>query len=109
LREKVEAAADSEGDPLVCAEILDTAKGLVCGDRRASYGDATASFTRLAKLWSATLGTPVTAEQVSLCLIQLKVSRLVVSPDHSDSWVDICGYGALGGQVAARSRSAGDM
>jgi hypothetical protein len=26
------------------------------------------------------------------------MSRLMNTPDHEDSWVDICGYGALGAE-----------
>ena len=36
--------------------------------------------------------------QVYLCLNQLKVSRLIETPTHADSWVDIAGYAALGGE-----------
>ncbi|AXN53331.1 hypothetical protein PBI_THONKO_59 [Mycobacterium phage Thonko] len=82
--------------------VLDTAKSLICGDRQASYGDATESFSRLARLWSEVIGVDIMPEQVALCLTLLKVSRLVASPDHADSWVDICGYAALGGEIAQR-------
>lgn len=81
-------------------DILMCASTLVDGDRRASYGDARESFDRLAALWSATLGVQVTSAQVALCLTQLKISRLCVSPDHLDSWIDLAGYAALGGYVA---------
>lgn len=81
-------------------QILRTANKLINGDRQASYGDATKSFERLGRLWSEVIGVTVTAEQVALCLVQLKVSRLIVSSDHADSWVDLCGYGALGGEIA---------
>jgi hypothetical protein len=33
-------------------------------------------------------------------LAALKISRLVESPDHEDSWVDGAGYFALGAEVA---------
>ncbi|QHB37792.1 hypothetical protein I5G63_gp051 [Mycobacterium phage Imvubu] len=85
-------------------QVLTTAASLICGDRQASYGDATESFARLGRLWSEVLGMEVTPEQVALCLVQLKVSRLVVSPTHEDSWVDIAGYAALGGEIAQRPR-----
>lgn len=88
--------------------ILSTAASLITGERQTTYGDPTPSYERLARLWSEVLGMPVTAEQVALCLIQLKVSRLVVSPDHADSWVDICGYAALGGEIADTHRGADD-
>lgn len=85
----------------VRSRLLREAESIITGDRQASYGDAAESFTRLAALWSTTLGATVTAEQVALCLIQLKVSRLVASPGHADSWLDVAGYAALGGEIAA--------
>ena len=36
----------------------------------------------------------VTPEQVVLCMTCLKVARLMETPKHEDSWVDIAGYGA---------------
>jgi len=31
-------------------------------------------------------------------MIAVKLSRLIETPDHEDSWIDICGYAALGGE-----------
>ncbi len=49
-------------------------------------------------MWSAILGIKVSVRMVYLCLLALKISRLVKTPSHTDSWVDICGYGALGAE-----------
>jgi len=46
------------------------------------------------------LGQSVTPEQVVLCMTCLKVARLMETPDHEDSWVDIAGYGACGAEIA---------
>lgn len=85
------------------AWFCDTAKGLIGGNgqRRQDYGGVEESFERIAKLWSVVIGTDVTAEQVALCMVQLKLARLFVTPNHTDSWVDIIGYAALGGQIAS--------
>lgn len=85
---------------------LTTAANLISGDRAKDYGDAAESFTRLAALWTPILGVDVTPEQVALCLTQLKISRLIQSPGHTDSWVDAAGYIALGSEIAAKSRDA---
>ena len=79
-------------------EILKEAEGLVNGPRAKDYGDAHLNHTRVARLWSVILGKEVSVEEVYLCLVQLKVSRLIETPYHTDSWVDICGYAALGGE-----------
>lgn len=83
---------------------LTQAATLISGDRAKDYGDAADSFTRLAALWTPILGVDVTPEQVALCLTQLKISRLIVTPGHTDSWVDAAGYIALGSEIAARGR-----
>ena len=47
------------------------------------------------------LGQDVTPEQV-LCMTCLKVARLMETPKHEDSWVDIAGYGACGAEIAIK-------
>jgi len=79
-------------------EILRKAEGYINGPRAKDYGDSHTNHLRVARLWSVILGQDVTVDQVYLCLVQLKVSRLIETPDHEDSWIDICGYAALGGE-----------
>ena len=62
--------------------------------RRKAYGDATALFDQIARRWSLTLGVEITAAQVALCLIDLKLARLTTDPAHADSIMDIAGYAA---------------
>lgn len=71
--------------------ILTEAEALIHGDRRDDYGGPLESFTRVAELWTPILGWDITAEQVALCLIQLKVARYVNGAQR-DSLVDIAGY-----------------
>jgi hypothetical protein len=35
-----------------------------------------------------------------LLMVLIKVSRLISSPKHTDSWRDLCGYGGCGAEVA---------
>lgn len=74
---------------------LEQALKLVRGDRGRDYGRPRDDYGRTAKLWSAYLGVPVTAEQAAVCMILVKVSRLAHSPGHADSIVDIAGYAAV--------------
>jgi Domain of unknown function (DUF6378)/Domain of unknown function (DUF4406) len=75
------------------SNILDDAKKLVYGPRQESYGHPYADFSRTGKMWAAILGIPeVTPEQVALCMITLKISRLCQTPDHHDSQIDMAGY-----------------
>jgi hypothetical protein len=79
-------------------EVLRKAESLVNGPRAKEYGDAHENHARIAQMWSVLLDKPVTIQQVYQCMVAVKLARLVVTPDHEDSWVDICGYGALGGE-----------
>lgn len=82
------------------SNVLTQADKLVNGARADEYGDAKQNFEDIAKLWSVLLEKEVTAQQVALCMIAVKSARLMKS-DSPDSWVDICGYGALGGEIQA--------
>lgn len=81
-------------------EVLDTAKGLISGEREDDYGNASDNFQRIAAGWSVILGKDVTRGQVALCMDWVKTARLIQSPDHADSWIDKAGYSALGGEVS---------
>lgn len=72
--------------------ILDIAGRLVYGDRQQSYNHPLPDMTRTGKIWAAVLGVPeITAEQVALCMIGLKMSRLCESY-KKDSLIDVAGY-----------------
>lgn len=94
-----------EPAPFTRETVLTTAEQLINGDRAKDYGDASENFQRIADLWAPILGVEVTATDVALCLTQLKVARLITSPAHKDSWVDACGYLALGGEIANKEQS----
>lgn len=83
------------------AEILAAAHQAVTVDRAASHGDARRSFALIAHYWSGHLGVPVSASDVAAMLILLKSARLRFNSGHMDSWVDVAGYAACGGEIAA--------
>lgn len=64
-------------------------------ERRKSYGNPATSMAAIATRWSVTLGQPITPAQVVLCLIDLKLARLVHDPAHLDSIRDVAGYAAV--------------
>jgi len=78
-------------------EILQKAESLVNGPRAKDYGDAYENHDRIAKIWSVILDKEITVSQVYQCMVAVKQARLIISPNHEDSWVDIAGYAALGG------------
>lgn len=72
--------------------VLLKAQELIHGARNQDYGHPLDDFTRTAKIWSAILDVEVTAEQVALCMMGVKQSRLCNNPGHADSIIDIAGY-----------------
>jgi len=84
--------------------VLEEANRLIYGDRAATYGPVTVSFERIAKFWAVILETEVTAEQVGLCMIALKMSRQI-SKAGRDNIVDIAGYAGCIGKMNEEAAS----
>jgi hypothetical protein len=72
-------------------DIAMQAASLVSGDRASEYGHPLDDFSRAALIWTAILGTEVTAEQVALCMVGVKIAREVHRP-KADTIVDGIGY-----------------
>ena len=72
-------------------DIASYAAQLVSQDRNDQYGHPLDNLDRAARIWSVILGAEVTAEQVALCMIGMKVARQVHKP-KADTIVDIIGY-----------------
>ena len=83
-------------------EVIEEAQSLINGDRLDVYGDPVKNFETIAHLWKPIFGE-VTAQQVGLALLQLKVARATTAPDHMDSYVDMIGYAALTAEVQTKS------
>jgi hypothetical protein len=82
-------------------EILDAAVQAVTVDRAATYVGAEKSFGLIAAYWSAHLDAPVSATDVAVMMGLLKIARIKTSLAHADNWVDLAGYAACGGELAA--------
>lgn len=67
----------------------------VVDERGKTYGPMKPNMQRTADLWSPILGVPVTPAQVAMCLMAVKMARLIQSPDHLDSITDVAGYAAV--------------
>ena len=78
---------------------LKTAEELINGPRAKEYGPARKNHERIAQIWSTILNHEVTPEQVVACMIGLKLARLSHDMTKDDSWRDIIGYAALGGEI----------
>lgn len=74
---------------------LEEALLITTGDRQNSYGHPIEDFGRTAGMWSALLCNkllvPLTAEDVAMAMVCLKLSRQQNKPKH-DNLVDMAGY-----------------
>ena len=80
--------------------LIEEALSLITKDRHESYGEASEHFDQIARLWTILMRRKVTPSEVILCLVAMKVARLSGKLDHMDSWVDLAGYAALGGELS---------
>jgi hypothetical protein len=98
------------------AEMLNATVDLIGGQRAEDYGDKYPNHTRIAKLWTmwlnertrtwATEGDDEPAEveitpyDVAMMMLLVKVARLMHSPGHQDSHIDIAGYASILEEIA---------
>lgn len=81
------------------AYILREAERCVCGHREQDYGSPEDNFKIIALLWSAYLDHPVSALDVSMMMSLLKVARIRSGNGTMDSFIDLAGYAACGGEI----------
>ena len=87
-------------------EILDAARQCVTVDRAATHGAVEDTFGRIAALWSAYAEHRFEPHDVAAMLALLKVGRIKANPGHADNWIDLAGYAACGGELAAQEARA---
>jgi hypothetical protein len=78
------------------------------GERGTVYGSVEANFTRAASIASLWLDKPISARDVALILASVKMSRIAQTPDHADSFVDLCNYVAFGASLSNKTHPADD-
>lgn len=113
--------------------LLMRANECVNKERNASYGDPNADFRRIAAFWNvyihgvidkavqdrgdrlvshpqieAVSRQVLSPHDVAVMMMLMKASRLVWSPEHADSWVDVGGYAACGWDVVVNDVLRGD-
>lgn len=87
------------------SEILEAAKKCVCGEREEQYGGAEDNFCAIAALWDDYLFAAkkkfvgITAKDVPLMMSLLKIARASTGHGGIDSWIDLAGYAARGGEI----------
>jgi hypothetical protein len=94
----------NNGDKVTRETILDKAKTCVCGQRADDYGTPEDNFTIIADLWSTYTGHKLTAVDVSMMMSILKIARIKTGTATEDSFVDLAGYAACGGEISANKK-----
>lgn len=89
--------------PTTRKTILEAAEKCVCKDRQDTHGKPEDSFSEIAMLWTAYLGTGQEIDPVDVAnmMVLLKIARAKENPKHQDNWVDMAGYAACAGEIAA--------
>lgn len=78
--------------------ILEKANELINGDRQQDYAHPLDNFGRISAMWTAILkdklkdGESISEEEHILCMLAVKIARLIHTPEHKDSIIDIAGY-----------------
>ena len=85
-------------------EILNKAKVCVCGRREQDYGSPEDNFGIIADLWTAYLGKKVSSIDVAMMMVLLKTARIKNGGGTGDSFVDIAGYAACGGEINGQGK-----
>jgi len=84
-------------------DFLNKAEELINGPRAEEYGPAKYNHERIASIWNVILdrklAEDIKAEDVVACMIGVKLGRLAEDMSKDDSWTDIIGYAALGGEI----------
>jgi hypothetical protein len=97
-------------------EMLNATAELIGGYRSKDYGDKYENHVRIAKLWAMWLsertrtwavdgqeerpGVEITPYDAAMMLLLVKVARLMHSPGHQDSHIDIAGYASISEEIA---------
>jgi hypothetical protein len=92
-------------------ELATEALRIVNGSRRTAYGTPERNFERIAVLWQVYLALrldnspngnifPLEPRDVAAMMRLMKEARLIETPDHRDSFLDIVGYALCGAEVS---------
>ena len=89
------------------ANVLNEAKDIVTKSRQDTHGRPEDTFQRIADLWNAYLQPAgdhggdrvLSATDVSMLLVLLKIARQAGNPNNKDNYVDLAGYAACAAEL----------
>ena len=86
-------------------EIIKQVEKCILNDRQNTYGSPEDNFQTIANYWNEYLGIKddffkLSARDVAVMMLLLKVARIKSSPNHVDNYVDAAGYSIIAGSFA---------
>ena len=81
-------------------ENLKTALKLLEGKREHEYGNKKENHENIANLWSAYLDHNVSAHDVAILMLLLKIARAKFGNPSDDTYIDMVGYSAIAGELS---------
>lgn len=102
---KCHTIGNQEKQPTTRKTILDAAATCVCKERNDQYGEPEDCFQDIANLWAAYKGVDFDPFDVAMMMSLLKVARAKANPQHTDNYVDLCGYGSIAGELANKEEN----
>ena len=85
-------------------EYLDRATKIVTGQRQHDYGNKYENHKNISDLWSAYLDKEVSAHDVAICMLLVKVARLKHRTTE-DCYIDMAGYAAIAGEINDKDKN----
>ena len=102
---KLHTIGDQKKQPTTRKTILDAAEKCVCKERNDQYGEPEDCFRDIANLWAAYKGVDFDPFDVAMMMSLLKVARAKANPQHTDNYIDLCGYGSIAGELANKEEN----
>ena len=104
LKELKTPAIENFEEPSTRADILRCAEKCVCGKREQDYDTPESNFQLIADLWNDYLkkersSIVVDAKDVAMLMALMKIARIRNGGGSGDSFVDLAGYAACGGEI----------
>lgn len=87
------------------SEILQAASDCVNGQREQDYGSPEDNFQVIADLWSTYKSVEFSPVDVAMMMALMKIARIRNKGGTGDSFVDLAGYAACGGEIASKANT----
>ena len=69
------------------------------GKRQHEYGNKKENHENIANLWSAYLDRNISAHDVAILMLLLKIARAKFGKPSVDTYIDMVGYSAIAGEL----------